>query len=482
MKIDTEFLAKMQQATKTLMSGDAAAATAAIQRALAGQAVDEPEPAAQGPSPAMRDLNPAPGYAQARGWTKAGRAAAADEAVPGAARRAASGAAPYASPGAAPHAAPGTANGAGSATPAGDAAADSAGASSGHADSPARAKLPRFAAELLEKLGVPANFEGMGADFKMPDLDLSKFDMPDFDLPGGVRPAPEITLPDGARYLGGSYGNQAGTRSYKLYIPSGYTGQPMPLVVMLHGCTQNPDDFAVGTQMNVVAEERQCLVVYPAQTQQANSSRCWNWFNAKDQRRDEGEPSIIAGIARKVMDEYAVDPAQVTVAGLSAGGAMAVIVGSLYPDLFSAVGVHSGLPFAVAKDLPSALQAMKGGGKGKGKRPGGGQPIIVFHGDKDATVHPVNGEQVFKQGLAGKDGSASRDKGSVPGGHHYTRTSHSHADGTPLGEHWVIHGAGHAWAGGSASGSYTDSRGPDASREMMRFFSTVAAGRKDQPQ
>jgi poly(hydroxyalkanoate) depolymerase family esterase len=278
------------------------------------------------------------------------------------------------------------------------------------------------------------------------------------------------TLP--GTFSDGSYTNEAGTRSYKLYVPSGYNGQPVPLLVMLHGCTQDPDDFAMGTQMNQLAEEMNYMVLYPAQSLQANPSRCWNWFNAVDQQRDQGEPSIIAGITHTIMREHAVDPAQVYVAGLSAGGAMATIMGTLYPELYAAVGVHSGLPFASADDLPSALAAMKGDFR-RGHAPDQALPIIVFHGDKDTTVHPANSEELIAQGTTKvSNGIVVEEPGRVPDGLAYTRTTHHREDGNVHAEHWLVHGGGHAWFGGSANGSYTDGRGPDASREMMRFFRT----------
>lgn len=294
------------------------------------------------------------------------------------------------------------------------------------------------------------------------------------DLGSMMNPSPAVPLPEGAQFISGSYANHAGSRNYKLYVPSTYTGQAMPLLVMLHGCTQNPDDFAAGTQMNQVAEEMGCFVAYPEQTAGANHSKCWNWFNAIDQQHGQGEPSIIAGIAQQIIDEYPVNERQVYVAGLSAGGAMAVIVGTLYPELFAAVGVHSGLPFASAQDLPSALSAMKRGASNSHKAGNGSQPIIVFHGDSDTTVNPRNGEQVIEQRLHSHKGAPSIQSGSVPNGYRYTQTTHTKADGTPLGEHWVVHGAGHAWSGGSAHGTYTDAKGPDASREMLRFFRTVS--------
>jgi poly(hydroxyalkanoate) depolymerase family esterase len=242
---------------------------------------------------------------------------------------------------------------------------------------------------------------------------------------------------------------------------------------MLHGCTQDPDDFARGTQMNVLAEEMQCLVLYPAQSQQANASRCWNWFSASDQARDQGEPSLIAGMTRAVMAEHNIDPAQVYVAGLSAGGAMATIMGTLYPELYAAVGVHSGLPYGSAHDLPSALAAMKGN-IGRSNEKGRTIPIIVFHGDKDTTVHPANGDELIAQGVRHVAKEIVVEPGRVPDGHAYTRTLHQRPDGSPHAEQWLIHGAGHAWSGGNARGSYTDGKGPDASREMMRFFRTQA--------
>src|SRR5215213_1402211 len=293
--------------------------------------------------------------------------------------------------------------------------------------------------------------------------------------PGPVRaPAP---LPEGARFEERTFANEAGSRTYKLYVPSGYTGQPVPLVVMLHGCTQSPDDFAAGTQMNGLAEEQTFLVAYPAQAQSANVSKCWNWFNAADQQRDRGEPSLIAGITRQIMRDFSVEPGRVYIAGLSAGGAAAAIMGSTYPDLYAAIGVHSGLACGAARDMPSAFAAMKQGGsppatKGSGRpgRPGRAVPTIVFHGDRDTTVNPLNGDQVVAQAKAAADLRKDVNRGQSPGGMSYTRTVHADASGRAMLEQWVLHGAGHAWSGGSATGSYTDPRGPDASREMMRFF------------
>ncbi len=294
-------------------------------------------------------------------------------------------------------------------------------------------------------------------------------------LRGVMKRAPLSTpdiVPEGARFIERTYSSPAGSRTYRLFIPSRYREQPLPLVVMLHGCTQSPDDFAAGTRMNFLAEEQNCFVVYPAQPSQANQSKCWNWFRAADQQRGRGEPSLIAGITRQIMDDYLVDRKRVYVGGLSAGAAAAAVMGATYNDLYAAIGIHSGLACGVATDLPSALVAMRQGGSGhkvvSGDRPP--LPTIVFHGDRDTTVHPNNGGQILEQSVRTTSTQKRVHRGQVPGGHAYTRTILSDASGRGMLEHWNIHGAGHAWSGGSPAGSYTDPRGPDATREMLRFF------------
>jgi len=285
-------------------------------------------------------------------------------------------------------------------------------------------------------------------------------------------------LPDGAQFVQRSFDSPIGSRGYKLYIPGTHRGAPAPLIVMLHGCTQSPDDFAAGTRMNTLAEEHGCLIAYPGQTQAANAQKCWNWFNPADQGRDQGEPALIAGITRQIMDDHAIDPRRVYVAGLSAGGAAASIMGVAYPDLYAAIGVHSGLACGAARDMPSAFAAMRQGAPVV-RRHGPGStaaselrvlPTIVFHADKDNTVHPRNGDQVIAQSNAAGDLRTEVQRGQVPGGHAYSRTIHADRAGHPVLEQWVVHGGGHAWSGGSPQGSYTDQRGPDASREMLRFF------------
>jgi poly(hydroxyalkanoate) depolymerase family esterase len=292
----------------------------------------------------------------------------------------------------------------------------------------------------------------------------------------------DISVPEGGRFLTKSFSNQAGSRAYKLYVPSQYRGQPLPLIVMLHGCTQSPDDFAAGTRMNLRAEEDNCFVVYPEQTASANISKCWNWFRPGDQIRGQGEPSLIAGITRQVMSDYSVDEERIYAAGLSAGAAAAAVLAAAYPDLYAAIGVHSGLACGAARDIPSAFAAMRRSGPVARRRSGGNLsgrgaysrivPAIVFHGDQDTTVHPNNGDQVIAQlkDVLAADVTVKVERGRVPGGRAYTRTVHRDAAEHSIFEQWVIHGAGHAWSGGSLAGSYTDPQGPDATREMLRFF------------
>ena len=283
--------------------------------------------------------------------------------------------------------------------------------------------------------------------------------------------SPSDIVPEGTRFIAGTFSNAAGSRTYKLFIPSRCQGQRLPLIVMLHGCTQSPDDFAAGTRMNFLAEEQNCFVVYPEQPSGANQSKCWNWFRTGDQRRGGGEPSMIAGITRQIMRNHVIDPKRVYVAGLSAGGAAAAIMGATYSDLYAAIGIHSGLACGAASDLPSAFAAMRQGGGSKAVADGKTSvPTIVFHGDRDTTVHPKNGDQIIEQSARATSPTTKVLRGRVPHGHAYTRTILIDGAGRAISEHWNIDGAGHAWSGGSPAGSYTDPQGPDATREMLRFF------------
>jgi poly(hydroxyalkanoate) depolymerase family esterase len=294
-------------------------------------------------------------------------------------------------------------------------------------------------------------------------------------------------------FVAGAHTHASLTRHYKLFVPPGADGRRLPLVVMLHGCTQDPDDFAAGTGMNALALEQGFYVLYPAQAQDANPSRCWNWFKHNHQSRDRGETAVIATMTRAVVQARGIDPERVYIAGLSAGGAMATLVAAAYPETFAAVGVHSGLPPGAARSLPEGLAAMRAGAHGTAL-PGGipvqmrskasppppadlPVPAIVFHGDHDQTVHPRNGEQVVAAVLRSRvrsanstDSSPIVEQGVSAQGRRYTRSTHRSGTGRLIAEHWLVHGAGHAWSGGQTAGSYTDAQGPDASREMLRFF------------
>ncbi|GAA6120449.1 PHB depolymerase family esterase [Acidovorax sp. FG27] len=295
----------------------------------------------------------------------------------------------------------------------------------------------------------------------------------------------------GERWLRDSFTHRGRTLAYRLYLPpepaataGTAAASPRPLVVMLHGCTQNADDFAAGTQMNRLARDRGVAVLYPEQAQRDNAQQCWNWFKPQHQQRGRGEPAAIAALVQSVCAAHSIDPARIYVAGLSAGGAMADIMGQCYPDVFAAVGVHSGLPQGCAADVASALSVMRSGPspvRGPGRAEGQRAPVptIVFHGDADTTVHVSNGAAIAQagsqaadaaQGRAGRRGASEATQGRSGRGDRHTRTLYTDAGGGTTVEYWKLHGTGHAWSGGSAAGSYTHPGGVDASAEMLRFF------------
>ena len=277
------------------------------------------------------------------------------------------------------------------------------------------------------------------------------------------------------------FAGDSGELDYKLYVPAGLATTHAPLLLMLHGCTQSPDDFARGTRMNALADVHGYVVAYPEQPVSRNPTHCWNWFRRDDQQRESGEPALLAALTRQLIKTHALDERRAYVAGLSAGGAMAAVLANTHPDIYAAIGVHSGLPVGLASDVPSAFAAMRDGRSRRcatARNSASRQvPAIVFHGDKDTTVNPSNGDGVIAQSLAHSGAGAAEAKGAhvergiAAGGRRYTRTVHKLADGSVAAEHWIIEGAGHAWSGGDAAGSYTDPLGPDASAQMLRFFS-----------
>lgn len=286
-------------------------------------------------------------------------------------------------------------------------------------------------------------------------------------------------------FTSGSHTHAGLTRRYKLYVPPGHAGKALPLVVMLHGCTQNPDDFAAGTGMNQRAQAQGFFVLYPQQSSESNPQACWNWFKHNHQKRGMGEPALIASLTQAVIQQYALDARRVYVAGLSAGGAMAAVLAGAYPDIYAAVGVHSGLPAGAASNVAQALLVMKSGHSGislPGKRRQAGAPTasekhppiniptIVFHGDEDKTVHPRNGEKLIAAVQGHAAAGAQLEQGVSAHGRRYTRSIRHGDSGSTMSEHWLVHGGGHAWSGGLAAGSYTDNHGPDATGEMLRFF------------
>lgn len=266
------------------------------------------------------------------------------------------------------------------------------------------------------------------------------------------------------------------TYTYRLYVPPRTDDRLLPVIVMLHGCTQDAHDFATGTAMNELAAQRGCIVVYPEQLARANSMRCWNWFEPSHQHRGRGEPAMIAALATHVVQRFHGDPRRVYVAGLSAGGAMATLVAQLYPDVFAAAGVHSGLPAAAATDVPSAHAAMRRAAHKPTAHTASGAavPTIVFHGRADRTVHPGNGRKVIEEAAARAQAAGMalqrEDQQLTVGGRTVTRTIYKDAQQVPRLEHWDIAAGAHAWSGGSARGSHTDPSGPDASAAMVDFF------------
>ena len=350
----------------------------------------------------------------------------------------------------------------------------------------------RPSSEVTDVEAKPARFTPTPASPVDAPQPLEEALTPNFILSPSAEPAPPapVAAPAPSVYRPGVFTEstlqfKGEHYAYRLYIPASpppsdtaaasATSGPLPLVVLLHGCKQNALDFAKGTGMNALADQQQVVVLYPEQLSKANSGNCWNWFEPTHQTRS-GEPGMIAALTRKVMavshGDVQIDPERVYIAGLSAGGAMAAVVAELYPDIFAAVGVHSGLPAGAAQSMVGAFGAMRRGGP---VQTATAIPTIVFHGAADTTVHPDNGQYVSDAARAAmgnngqelvKSEQTVRTQGQRPA----KRVSYLDDSGKPCVEHWTVGDAGHAWSGGSAAGSYTDPKGPSASRAMLAFF------------
>lgn len=286
-------------------------------------------------------------------------------------------------------------------------------------------------------------------------------------------PAAPRTSPSDARFISRTFQGGAGSRDYRLYVPATTSGVPDGLVVMLHGCNQDPDDFAAGTDMNRLAAAHGLLVAYPGQSRRANVSGCWNWFDPNHQRRGDGEPAILAELTTALRDEFGIASGRVFVAGLSAGGAMAAVVAATYPEIYAAAGIHSGLGYGAASDVMSAFSAMNGNGGPLRARPAtDAQPrLIIVHGTADTTVVSSNAASIFDamEDMSPVGRRSVEEIAGSPNGR--SETVHRlERDGVVVAEMRIVEGMGHAWAGGSEAGSYTDPTGPDASAAMIRFF------------
>ncbi len=298
---------------------------------------------------------------------------------------------------------------------------------------------------------------------------------------------PPDATPAPGRLTGGIFRSDVGSREYRLYLPGTAGSDARPLLVLLHGCTQSADDIARGAALHEIADSMGMLVLYPEQPAAANPLRCWNWFDPAHQRRGAGEPALLSAMVREIAAAQGADPRRVYVAGVSAGGAMALILAASYPELFAAAGSHSGVPLAAATPA-TALRVMRAGGVGDpaavaaarmASAPASGAersrlvPIIVFHGVDDAVVHVENGRATAAQwrgaaSLAGIENAETSTTGDA-GGLTYRRSRVGPPD-APLVDLWLIDGLGHAWSGGSPAGTYTDARGPIASAELVRFL------------
>lgn len=291
-----------------------------------------------------------------------------------------------------------------------------------------------------------------------------------------------------ASSFSGYYTNASGTRYYEGYVPTSYVpGTPVPLVVVLHGCSQTTGNVAAGSRFNSLAESKGFVVLYVQQSAYANGALCWNWFQWSNQFRGSGEPSLIAGITALVRSNYSIDPQRVHITGISAGGSMATVMGATYPDVFASVAVHAGCEY---NGYPC------GSSGGPSPTTSGNQivdamgnygrvvPVQVWHGTADTTVYPVNGGQVISSWAQANDRISdgidnnniddvadATTTGTVTGGRSWTRSTYRNSTtGLRVMEKWLVTGMGHAWSGGSSAGSFTDPAGPDATQLSWDFF------------
>jgi poly(hydroxyalkanoate) depolymerase family esterase len=306
----------------------------------------------------------------------------------------------------------------------------------------------------------------------------------------------------GGSWTGGTVKNSFGSRDYKLWLATGYRKEkPAPLVLMLHGCMQKAEDLAALAGMNDLADEHNFLVAYPQQAVTSNPLGCWNWFDPKHQSRDAGEPALIAAVVQDIRSAYNIDAKRIYVAGISAGGAMAVVMATTYPELFAGLGVMAGVEYKAGITVEGGLASMKSGGPdpnqqgllafqtmqqslGAAKKR---MPVIAFHGTKDPYLNPVNTEQLIAQWAQtndylddGKDNdsvsikSPLETKGAIPNGYSYTRTQYKDSHGRLLMEKWIVDGLGHAWSGSPIANQFADAKGPKASAETWRFFTETS--------
>ena len=302
------------------------------------------------------------------------------------------------------------------------------------------------------------------------------------------------------------YHDATGNHPYFVYTPSTYHhGTAVPLLVLLHGCTQKAADFAAGTGMNQLAEQYGFIALYPQQKRTSNQTLCWNWYKSSHQFRDRGEPALIAHMVQAISEntsQWTIDSSRVYVVGASAGAAMAVILGATYPDIFAAIGVHSGVEYQAVTNIIGGLKLVLGGGPDPVKQ---GQkafeamgsykrmvPTIVFQGTRDRIVPPINGDQVVQQwmqtnhlasqGLYVADfkNPTTTTSGQVPEGLTYTVSTWEDHTGKEVQQYWKIDGLAHAWSGGNPAVSYTDPRGPNASEVMYQFFMKHTMGEASQ--